>query len=273
MFVQQVLSSFANILWPSVLAVYSKFPRTSTKFPFMLEAFEDEDKLYFSNTKVLALLMSKCTKLLDDLPGLLGPNAHGNRAVTTQINAVQIDDRIEIGFRLFYVHLAHLVFLAFVPRVKGSSHTKAYVKQMTDVVDAFLTYQRNGPIRCTMADSISQLFQVDLTFLGQLYMEHKCMPRSESMPIWAELAMPTWAELSLVITDQMLISSSPPNEAELRGRRFLQNPFFRTMAPNAVPGSLDSVAWTALPQFWRVVVLMLMVRTLSLICNTHKKNV
>ena len=103
-----MLSSFANILWPSVLAVYSKFPRTSTKFPFMLEAFEDEDKLYFSNTKVLAHLMSKCTKLLDDLPGLLGPNAHGNRAVTTQINAVQIDDRIEIGFRLFYVHLAHL---------------------------------------------------------------------------------------------------------------------------------------------------------------------
>jgi hypothetical protein len=149
----------------------------------------------------------------------------------------------------------------------------AYVNQMTDVVDAFLTNQLNGPIRCTMADSISQLFQVDLTFLGQLYMEHKCMPRSESMPIWAELAMPTWAELSLVITDQMLISSSPPNEAELRGRRFLQNPFFRTMAPNAVPGSLDSVAWTALPQFWRVVVLMLMVRTLSLICNTHKKNV
>jgi hypothetical protein len=129
MFVQQVLSSFANILWPSVLAVYSKFPRTSTKFPFMLEAFEDEDKLYFSNTKVLAHLMSKCTKLLDDLPSLLGPNAHGNRAVSTQINEVQIDDRIEIGFRLFYVHLAHLVFLAFVPRVKGSSHTKAYVSR------------------------------------------------------------------------------------------------------------------------------------------------
>ena len=85
--------------------------------------------------------------------------------------------------------------------------------------------------------------------------------------------MPTWAELSLVITEQMLISSSPLTEAEALGRRFLQNPFFRTMAPNAVPGSLDSVAWTALPQFWRVVVLMLMVRTLSLICNTHKKNV
>ena len=63
---------------------------------------------------------------------------------------------------------------------------------MTDMLDAWLTPQLNGSIRCTMADSMSQLFQADLTFLGQLYMEHKCM-----QPTWAVVSMPTWAELSM----------------------------------------------------------------------------
>ena len=85
--------------------------------------------------------------------------------------------------------------------------------------------------------------------------------------------MPAWAELSTVITDQTMISSSPPTEVEAHGRSFLQNPFFRTMAPNAAPGALDSMAWSALPQNWRVVILMLMVRTLSLNCNTKHKRV
>ena len=266
MFVQQVLSSFSNILWSSVIAAYGKFPRTSTKFPFIMEAIAEEKNLYFSNPKVLNFVVTKCSKLVGDVPALLGPNLRGNRVSTTEINAVQIEDRIEIGFRLFYVHLAHLVFLAFTPKLKGL-YTKPYVKQMQDMLNAWLTPQQNGPVRCTIADLISQQFQADLTFLGQLYMEHKCMLTSESEP------MPTWAELSTVITDQALISSSPPTEAEAVGRRFVLNQFFRTMAPNAVPGSLESDHWAALPQNWRVVVLMLMVRTLSLICNTHKKNV
>lgn len=122
-----------------------------------------------------------------------------------------------------------------------------------------------------MADSISLLFHVDLTFLGQLFMEHKCMETPQYMP--------TWAELSTVILDQTHISSSPPTAEEAIGRSYVQNPFFRLMAPNAAPGSLDSVAWSALPQNWRVVILMLMVRTLitlitlSLNCNTKHNRV
>ena len=163
--------------------------------------------------------------------------------------------------KVLFVCGKFFLFLAFTPKVKGA-YTKAYVKQMTDMLDGWLTPQWNGPIRCTMADSISQQFQVDLTFLGQMFMEHKCMLTPEYMP--------TWAELSTVITEQTLISSSPLTAAEASGRLYLQNLFFRTMAPNTAPGSLDSAAWTALPQFWRVVILMLMVRTLSWNCNTHK---
>ena len=261
MFVEQVLSSFTNILWPSVNAAYGMFTRTSTALPLMLAAVEKEDNLYFSNPKVIQSVMSKCTKLVGDLPALLGPNARGNRVPATQISTVQIEDRIEIGYRLLYVHLAHMVFVAFTLKIKGS-YTKAYVKQMGDMLDGWLTPQLNGSLRCMMADLISQQFQADLTFLGQMYMEHKCM----QTPAY----MPTWAELSTVITDQTLISSSPLTAAEASGRSYLQNNFFRTMAPNTAPGSLDSAAWTALPQFWRVVILMLMVRTLSWNCNTHK---
>jgi hypothetical protein len=268
MFVQQVLSSFTNILWPSVNADYGRFPRTSTALPFVLEDLQKEDHLYFSHTKVLGLLMAKCTKLVADLPALLG---RGNGKTThVHISAHLPDDRIEIGFRLFYVHLAHLVFLAFTPRVKGQ-YTKAYSKQMYDMLDGWLSPQSNGPLRSTMADSISQQFKVDLTFLGQLYMEYKCMLTPEYMP--------TWAELSTVILDQTLISSSPPIADEAQGRSYVQNPFFRTMAPNAAPGSLDCAAWSTLPQNWRVVILMLMVRTLitlitlSLNCNTKHKRV
>ena len=220
---------------------------------------EKEDNLYFSNVKVVNNVMAKCTKLVGALPALLG---RGNgKTQTLLISAFVPADRIEIGYRLFYVHLAHMVFLAFTEKVKGK-YTRAYVKQMTDMLDGWLTPQVNGSIRCTLADSISQQFQADLTFLGQMYMEYKCMLTPEYMP--------TWAELSTVITDQTLISSSPPTAAEASGRGYLQNKFFRAMAPNTAPGSLDSAAWSALPQLWRVVILMLMVRTLSLNCNTHK---
>ena len=254
-----VLSSFPNILWPAVNAAYATFSRTSTALPFMLEGLQKEDNLYFSNAKVVAFVMAKCSKVVGDLQALFGRPE--SKTQTLLISAFVLTDRIEIGFRLFYVHLAHILFLAFTVKVRGA-YTKAYVKQMNDMLDGWLTPQWNGPIRCTMADSISQQFQVDLTFLGQMFMEHKCMLTPEYMP--------TWAELSTVITEQTLISSSPPTAAEASGRLYLQNLFFRTMAPNTAPGSLDSAAWTALPQFWRVVILMLMVRTLSWNCNTHK---
>ena len=229
----------------------------------MLEGLQKEDTLYFSNAKVVAFVMAKCSKVVGDLQALFGRPE--SKTQTLLISAFVLTDRIEIGFRLFYVHLAHILFLAFTVKVRGA-YTKAYVKQMNDMLDGWLTPQWNGPIRCTMADSISQQFQIDLTFLGQMYMEHKCMQKSDYMP--------TWAELSTVITEQTLISSSPLTEVEAQGRSFLQNPFFRTMAPNAAPGSLDSVAWSALSQNWRVVILMLMVRTLySLNCNTKHKRV
>ena len=75
--------------------------------------------------------------------------------------------------------------------------------------------------------------------------------------------MPTWSDLRTVYSNQSLILSKPPAPAEVAGRSFLLNLFFRTIAPNAVPGSLDSAAWSAMEQSWRVVILMLMVRTFS----------
>lgn len=242
-----MLSSFSNILWPSVIAAYGKFPTTSTNFPIQSLAVEKEDSLYPSHEKVLNKLMTKCYKLIGDQHLLFGGGA---RVLATQISEVPEVDRTEIGLRLLYVHLGHLTYLAFT--VHEAGFKKAHHKLAFDMLEGYLTLQMNGSLRCTKADMISLQFKADLTFLGQLYMEHRCMATPDHMP--------TWSDLSWVITGQTLIGSNLPTGPELSGRSFLLNPFFRLMAPNAVPGSLDSAAWTALPQLWRVVILMLMVR-------------
>ena len=230
-----------------MIAAYGKFPTTSTNFPIQSLAVEKEDSLYPSHEKVLTKLMTKCRSLIGDQHLLFGG---GSRLLATQISEVPELDRSEVGFRLLYVHLGHLAYLAFTSHESG--YKKAHHQLAWDMLEGFLTLQMNGSLRCTQADLISLQFKVDLTFLGQLYMEHVCMATPEHMP--------TWTDLSWVITGQMLIGSNLPTGDELYGRSFLKNPFFRMMAPNCVPGSLDSAAWTALPQMWRVVILMLMVR-------------
>ena len=230
-----------------MIAAYDKFPTTSTKFPIQREAVEKEDSLYPSHDKVLNKLMSKCHKLIAEQHLLFGG---GHRVLATQISDVPVLDRVEIGFRLLYIHLGHVAYLAFTKHVSG--YKKDHHKLAFDMLEGYLTPQTNGSIRCTQADLISLQFKVDLTFLGQLYMEHKCMLTPDHMP--------TWTDLSWVITGQTLIGSNLPTASELFGRSYLQNPFFRTIASNAVPGSLDSVAWVDLSQMWRVVILMLMVR-------------
>jgi hypothetical protein len=253
--VQQMLSSFTNILWPEVIAAYGKFTKMSTDFPIVREALEKEENLYPTNKPVLAKIMTKCHKVISVHNVLLGTGTPGKTTTATHICDVPGPDRAEIGQRLLYVHLGLLAYFAFTPKAKGIGYTKGSHKLIEDMLEGYLTPQLNGLIRCTRADMVSVQFKTDLAILGLMYMEFKCMQTPANMP--------TWADLQTVFNNHNLIVSTPPTASDVLGRSFLLNPFFRTIAPNAVPGSLDSAAWSALSQNSRVVILMLMVRTFS----------
>jgi hypothetical protein len=247
----QVLSSFSNIHWTAVSAAYGKFTKTSTDFPLRMEALEKEETLYPTNKLLLAKIMVKCHRVIIVHDALLGTK--GTSA--THISDVPGADRYEIGFRLLYVHLGHLAYLAFTPKAKNAGYKAGDHKLIEDMLEGYLTPNVNGQIRCDQADRISVQFKNDLYILSLMYMEFKCMESPTNMP--------TWSDLQTVYMNQNLILSTPPTALDVQGRSFLLNSFFRTIAPNAVPGSLDSAAWSALHQNWRVVILMLMVRTFS----------
>ena len=251
MHVHQVLSTFTNIHWPEVSAAYGKFTRTSTEFPLFMDALEKEETLYPTNKKLLCTIMAKCHRVIPVYGAVLGTQGPS----ATLISEVPNAERTEIGSRLLYVHLGHLAYLAFTPKERQSGYKAGDHKLIEDMLEGYLTPQMNGSIRCDHADRISLQFKLDLYALSVMYMEFKCMQ--------SPFNMPTWSDLQSVYMDSTMILSQPPIASEVPGRSFLLNPFFRTMAPNAVPGSLDSAAWSALNQNWRVTILMLLVRTCS----------
>jgi hypothetical protein len=246
-----VLSSFTNIHWPEVSAAYGKFTKTSTEFPLYIEALDKEETLYPTNKVLMGRIMNKCHRVVSVYDALLGTQGRS----ATHISDVPTAERYEIGLRLLYVHLGHLAYLAFTPKKTQSGYKAGDHKLIEDMLEGYLTPQVNGSIRCDHADRISLQFKLDLYALSVMYMEFKCMQ--------SPFNMPTWSDLQSVYMDSTMILSQPPIASEVPGRSFLLNPFFRTMAPNAVPGSLDSAAWSALNQNWRVTILMLLVRTCS----------
>ena len=251
MHVHQVLSTFTNIHWPEVSAAYGKFTRTSTEFPLFMDALEKEETLYPTNKKLLCTIMAKCHRVIPVYGALLGTQGPS----ATLISEVPNAERTEIGSRLLYVHLGHLAYLAFTPKERQSGYKAGDHKLIEDTLEGFLTPLMNGSIRCDKADKISTQFKVDLNVLSLMYMEFRCMQTPDNMP--------KWTDLQSVYLNQNLILSNPPTPSEVQGRSFLLNPFFRTVAPNAVPGSLDYAAWSTLQQIWRLMILMLMVRTFS----------
>jgi hypothetical protein len=237
-----------------VIAAYGKFTKTSSDFPLVQAALEKEENLYPTNKPVLTKIMVKCHRVISVHDALL---ATGGPKPTAAIHICDVpeENRREIGFRLLYVHLGLLAYLAFTPKAKGVGYTAGNHKLIEDMLEGYLSPQLNGSIRCTQADTTSAQFRNDIAILGLMYMEFKCMQTPTNMP--------TWSDLRTVYSNQTLILSKTPAPEEVVGRSFLLNSFFRTIAPNAVPGSLDSAAWSAMEQSWRVVILMLMVRTFS----------